>query len=286
MRQYMIMLLIAGILLFGCVNPSQGNQTNNTLPVITTPNGSIQNNTTLQPVSTNRSVDIGDNVSVIYALYVDGKLIDTNNVSLANASGIYSPNRKYEPLNFTAEFNKGVIDGFVIGVVGMRKNETIRFSVDPKRGYGEYDPKKILAVQRYYNRSVFETVPRSYFTDRNLTISNGTSFSSPYGMVSVNDLNDENVTLFYVSLTQVNSSFKYNNIPQQVVHYSNFSATIELLLDVNKTYMIPDPQTGTPSIFKILNKTDEEITLDGNNPLANKTLDFTVTMLDFVPAKK
>ena len=284
MRQYIILIML-GLLFFGCVNPPQGNQTNNTMPVITTPNGTAQGNATL-PASTNGSVDIGDNVSVIYALYVDGNLIDTNNATLANESGMYNPNRKYEPFNFTAEFNKGVIDGFVIGVVGMHKNETISFKVDPKRGYGEYDPQKVFSVQRFYNKSVFETVPRSYFTERSINVSNGTSFNSPYGMVSVNDFNDENVTLFYVSLTQLNSSFKYNNIPQQVVHYSNFSATLELLLDVNTTYTIPDPQTGAPTRFKILDKTDENITLDGNNPLADKTLDFTVTMLDFAPAKK
>jgi len=295
-----IIFAVIGMLLFGCINPPQGgNQTNQTgtQPVINAPNGSVSNpanppanasnatnaSTGPGPLPKDYTVSLGDNVSVMYSLYVDGKLYDTSDATLANESGILNPYRAYQPFNFTVMFNQGVIDGFVTNIIGTRINETITFSVDPDRGYGPYDPKKVFAVPRYYNKSLYETIPRSYFTERNLSVGNGTGFDSPYGTVFAQDVNDENVTLFYLDLAKEGTSFKYLNMPQQVVWSSNFTSTIELMLDVNKSYTLADPATGQPTRYLIMDKTDENITLDSNHPLANKTLYFNVTLVDAVP---
>jgi len=40
-----------------------------------------------------------------------------------------------------------------------------------------------------------------------------------------------------------------------------------------------------PTVFSVTEKTEQEITLDANHPLANKTLRFSVTLLDTVPAE-
>ncbi|MEW6035191.1 MAG: FKBP-type peptidyl-prolyl cis-trans isomerase [Candidatus Micrarchaeota archaeon] len=286
----LIIAALMGLLIAGCVNPPQQNQTNRTgPPVLTVPNGTGQPDVTGQQNASTAlppdySVSLGDYVSVIYSLRVDGEVIDTNNATLANESGIYSPARKYQPFNFTVQFNEGVIDGFIINVVGMRMNETITFSVPPERGYGPYDPKKVVVVPRYYNKSLYETVPRSYFEAQGLAVENGTSFETAYGPVFVSDLNDENVTIFYV--LKPNSGFIVNGLPQKVASLDNLTATIEYMLAVNETYRLPDPSTGAQTTFTVVDKTDQNITIDSNHPLANKTLDFKVTLIGAVPAKR
>lgn len=301
MRNIIIFALI-GLLLFGCVNPPAGGNATSSQPTMNAQNGTVsqpanpQANTSApqanasanastgpKPLPADYSVSMGDNVSVMYTLYVDGKVYDTNNATIANESGIYSPLRIYKPFTFQVLIGRGVIDGFVTNVIGMRINETISFTVDPKRGYGEYDPSKVIVVPRYYNKSVMETVPRSYFTERNISVENGTGFDSPFGSVFAQNVTDDNVTLFYITLTKVNSSFRYMNMPQKVVAVGDFIATIELLLDVNKTYTLANPSTGEPTRYVVLGKTPDNITLDSNPALANKTLFFNVTLVDAVP---
>ncbi|MCI0503672.1 FKBP-type peptidyl-prolyl cis-trans isomerase [Candidatus Micrarchaeota archaeon] len=297
-----IIFAIIGMLLFGCINPPQpGNNTTTSQPTITngTPaangtapaNNTPASNATTQPANqsppalpADYTVNLGDNVSVIYALYVNGTLSDTNNATLANESGIYNPNRRYVPLDFTAQFGSGMIDGFVLGVIGMKVNETLAFQVDPGRGYGFYDPGKVLVVPRYYNQSMTEVVPMAYFTERHLNVSNGTSFNTPYGYVFVRDFNDQNVTIYYAGLVEVGYQFTYLGIPNQVAASNVDFATIERMLEVNRTYVVADPQTGQPARFTVTEKTGQNITLDGNPPLANKTLDFVVTLLSVTPA--
>ncbi|MFH0737195.1 MAG: FKBP-type peptidyl-prolyl cis-trans isomerase [Candidatus Micrarchaeota archaeon] len=283
------MFAICGLLLFGCVNPpASGNQTNGTgYPVITNTTGPIPGGNASAAeyvLPENYTVSPGDYVAVIYALWVDGKVYDTNNATLANESGIYNPRRAYNPFTYPVEFNKGVIDGFIINTIGMRINETVTFDIDPERGYGIHDPAKVISVPRYYNKSLYETVPRSYFEERGMEVSNGTSFNSAFGPVFITDLNDENVTIFY--LLQDGGNFTISGIPQTVVGMSNMTAKIEFAFEVNKTYSIPDPETGAQTTFTVTAIEDDNVTLDGNHPLAGKTLRFSVTLLDAIPASQ
>jgi FKBP-type peptidyl-prolyl cis-trans isomerase 2 len=72
-------------------------------------------------------------------------------------------------------------------------------------------------------------------------------------------------------------------MPQRVANVSNLTATIEFMLQQNKSYQLPDPTTGISTPFTVTNKTDTNITIDSNHPLANKTLEFKVTLLDAQP---
>lgn len=197
-----IALLLAMLLLSGCTSPPQpaASNTSGSLPVI-----SVANNTlpVLKSIPPDSTVDVGDTVSVDYTLRVDGKVIDTSNATLAQEAGISSPGRQYGLLNFTVEFNKGMIDGFIIGVIGMKVGETQSFAVDPARGYGPYDPRKVVIVPRYYNASLYETAPASYFVQQGITnLTTGTTFSTNSGiMASVYNISGDNVTLFYILRT-------------------------------------------------------------------------------------
>ena len=283
MRFY-IALFVLMVMLFGCfedVQPPANNTTH--VPIIdvvdnATPNISQNVSQALPP---DYSVNLGDTVWVNYTLWVDGEVFDTNNATLAQEAGIFNPYRNYEPFKFQVAFNKGVIEGFVINVIGMRINETVRFSVDPKRGYGLHDPRKVIVIPRYYNMSLYEDVPRSYLEDRGINITNGTGFDTDIGTVFIHDFNDENVTLFYILTT--GHKFTANGLPQQVVNMSNLSVTIEFMLPENESYYLPHPETGATTMFKVADKNSTSIILDSNHPLANKTLTFRVTLLDVKP---
>lgn len=270
-----IVLLVTMIVLFGCVNPPQPQPNNTYIPPIL--NNATTIPTTSQPLSPDYTVNLGDRIWVNYTLWVDGKVYDTTNATLANESGIYNPRRNYEPFSFTVEFNEGVIDGFVISVIGVKVNETVTFAVDPQRGYGLTDPRKIITIPRYYNKSLYENVSRAALEADGINITNGTGYDTPYGTVFISDFNDENVTLFY--LLQNGTQFTVNGIPQRVVSMSNLSATIEFILEQNNSYILPHPVTGERTLFRVVNKTDDNIILDSNHPLANKTLQFRVTLL-------
>jgi FKBP-type peptidyl-prolyl cis-trans isomerase 2 len=249
---------------------SSGGDTNQTVPA--------QNQTVS---AEDYSVDYGDYVWVDYVLWVDGKVFDTNNATVANESGQYTPFKAYEPFGFEVMRGAGVIDGFVYGVIGLRINETVTFSVSPERGYGTHDPAKVVVVPRYYNRSLYETVPRSYLEDAGINITEGASFQTDSGIVFIDSIDDDNVTLFYV--LGKGSEFVYNGIPQRVANLTNYTATVEYALEVNKSYQLPHPATGMPTPFAVTAKTDQNITLDANHPLADKDLRFRVTLLDALP---
>jgi FKBP-type peptidyl-prolyl cis-trans isomerase 2 len=276
-----IVMILAVLLLFGCVNPPQP-PANATQPPAGVANSSptvAPANTTLRPIAPGDSIIAGDTVWADYTLRVNGTVIDTTNATLANQSGIYNPARTYAPLQFVVAYNKGLITGFVNDVIGMQVNETESFAVDPARGYGFYDPAKVVTIPRYYNMNLFDSAPLSYFTQQGENISEGSAFNTPVGMVTVTNISGDNVTLFYMTLdTTPNYTFTNNGIPLRVAKVSNFTALIERTFEVNKMYPITNPSTGTSVGYLVTAKNDTNITLDSNNPLANKTLDFTVTI--------
>jgi FKBP-type peptidyl-prolyl cis-trans isomerase 2 len=285
MREY-ILLMAAALLLFGCVDDSRPlvNDTGPKTPIIS-PSGGTNQTVTPQNqtggIPQDYSVDYGDTIWVDYVLWVDGEVFDTNNATVANESGQYTPFKDYKPFGFQVQRGKGVIDGFVYGVIGLRINESVIFTVSPERGYGPYDFNNVLIVPRYYNRSLFEVVPRSYLEDIEINITDGASYKTDSGLVFINSSNEENVTLFYV-LTP-GSDFVYNGIPQVVANVTNLTATIEYDLRMNKSYTLPHPATAMPTPFTVTAKTDQNITLDGNHPLANESLQFRVTLLEAIP---
>jgi FKBP-type peptidyl-prolyl cis-trans isomerase 2 len=162
----------------------------------------------------------------------------------------------------------------------MKTNETLRFKVEPKMGYGAVDPKKFITIARYYNMSLFETVPMSYFTDRNITIENGTSFDTNYGVVFVQNISGDNVTIYYYTLSMSPGQVvDIAGLPTTVVNISNFTALMERNLTLNKAYVIQNPDTNMRVQYRVANETDTTITLDANYPLAGKELEFEVTLL-------
>ncbi|VVC02697.1 Putative FKBP-type peptidyl-prolyl cis-trans isomerase [Candidatus Bilamarchaeum dharawalense] len=259
------------ILLFGCVNQYQPES--NSSSIITTPNDTTP---TYGKLPSDYSIQTGDHVWVTYTLWVDGKVYDTNNETQAKESGIYNSQRTYKPLDFDVALDKGLIQGFILNIVGMQVNETLQFNVPPQLGYGNHDPTKVLEVPRYLEQPLYETAPLSYFQALGRNISNG-SLISENPMVIVSDINDENVTLFY-ALTG-GQQFTKNGLTRKVISVNDTYATLELMLQNGTTYNIPNPQTGATTQFTVIDVSNTSITLDMNHPLAGKNLSFHVTVL-------
>ncbi len=283
LRSYIVIGILA-MLLLGCTSqPPANNTTAQPHPNATVPANATQPAQPSQPQSLppDYTVSLGDQVWVNYSVWDNnGTLIDTNDPVLANKSGIYQPSREYAPLNFTVQFNQGIITGVIYSVIGMHVNETEQFVVPPQDAYGPYDPSKVVQVPRFYNLSLQIVVPRSYFVANNLNVTNGTSFQDKqYGTVFISDFNDQNVTVFLISLAGHGTKFTVNGVPLQTVNVVNTTAVVERLLEVNQSYYLPDVNTGAPTYYRVIGKDNSTITLDSNDPRANYTLTFNMTML-------
>ncbi len=94
-----------------------------------------------------KTVKAGDLVYVDYTLKdMSGKIIETNNATVAKASGIYNPANPYEPLSFVVGSN-ATIAGFDQAVRGMKLNETkTNITLTPEKAYGEYNASAIITV--------------------------------------------------------------------------------------------------------------------------------------------
>lgn len=94
-----------------------------------------------------RTVQMGDNVTVNYILTYNGTVIDTNIKSAADAAGIYNAKRTYAPMAVQVGAGK-VIKGFDDALYGMKAGETKTVTVPPELAYGNYDPSKVLTVNK------------------------------------------------------------------------------------------------------------------------------------------
>ncbi len=268
------LIVFAIILVFGCINPLLPPSANQTTP-ITNVSGPTSD------IRVDDSVSFGDTAYVDYTLYVDDKVVDTSNATLANESGSFDMQRGYAPLVFKVETGGQLLNGFVANIVGIKVNESKVFTLSPEEGYGNYDPRKIEIIPRYYNMSLFETVPIANLKAQGVNVSKGAGFNTLAGLVIINDVNSENVTLFYM-LTP-GQTINYNGLPQRVLNTSaNMTdALIEFELKLNNTYVVQGLNSPAPITYKVINVTDTNITLDSNHRFAGKQLTFKVTLLKF-----
>jgi len=252
-------LFLLGMFVFGCLEPE---------PPIEEP-----------------TANYGDTAFVDYILWVDSDIIDTSIEEIARENEIYTPFRDYSPLevNILLGEENPYIEGFVKAIVGMKENETITVEIPPADAYGEYDRGISYTQPRYYNKSAFETLPREYFEERNITIGNGTVFTTDIGRVFIHEFDNETATIMYVF--QPGDSFEYNGFTHNVVSTTeNLTYLIMVDAQENKTYYTLSPVTGYMKYVRVTNVTNSTITLDENHPMAGKSLIYNITLVDLVKA--
>lgn len=270
-KDYIMLVLLIAFFVFGCINqpPVANNQTN------TSSNTSLNTSTSLLA----NVVELGDIVSVDYILKLDnGSIVDTSIASVANESGIFNPNRKYEPLTFQIGPKSGLVKGFTNAVIGMKVNETKEVAVKPEDGYGLYDPSKVYPMPLYYNQSKYEEVPKAYFDEDNITLEEDKVIFSDLGMVAIKNFTNETVTIMYIM--SVGKKFTFNGIPQEVVNSTNSTLVIMLNFVEGKQYLIGP--NGKQKLTRVLEINETDAVLDENHQLAGKVLHFTITLRSIV----
>lgn len=255
-------VILLSLLFFGCLDQGTGGTTNNT-SVLT--------------------VQYGDTVTVDYTLRVDGVVKDTSLVEVAKAAGIYSANRSYQPFSFQMLLGSNTIDGFVNGVLGMKVGESKNFTVAPLNGYGLADPNKTRNMSRYYNKSILEEVPRSFFDSLNRTPEKGDVITTGnMGYIGIENVTNSTVTIRYLISKDFN--FVMYGLPQTVVNMTNDTMIVRFDLYENQSFVVTDPDTGKSSLARVTYADNDSIILDQNHPYAGKELDFEVTVRSIIPA--
>jgi FKBP-type peptidyl-prolyl cis-trans isomerase 2 len=245
-------LLVLGLFIFGCVGPEPEE------PEV---------------------VEYGDIVSVNYILKVDGEIIDTNINQVARDSNTYTPFREYGPLYFEVILGEDnpILPAFVKEMVGMKVNESKIFFLAPEDAYGIYEPNRVYNVSRYYEMEALETVPMSFFEERDINISEGEGFDTEQGTVFITNITDDEVEIMYVY--EIGDGFYVNGFHHVIVGNQNLSYIVTFDVREGGTYDTISLIDGEPVTVTVTELTNETITFDENHPLSDKTLEYNVTML-------
>ncbi len=264
-----------------------------------------------------RTVKLGDNVSVDYiGSLQDGKVFDTSIESVARAHDLFTPERAYTPLNFTAG-RPGVIEGFSEGVIGMKVGETKVLTIPPEKAYGPINPSRINVYPRIqeiparfprvieFPAGQFEgvfgaghkigdivTLPNTAINMTVKNISSNVSLSYNFKVgdkipssglpwnTTVVKIDDKNITVEYS--VKKNDTFQLQIDQFQKAPWSTTVINVSSMNITLKHNAIPDTQIQSmfgPPIRVRFNETS--IIMDANSELAGKTLIFNVTLRAF-----
>lgn len=241
--------------------------------------GNNQTNSTQQALT----AEWGDLVYVDYILEVNTtnesdnstheKVYDTSIESVARSAGIYQDGRDYSPLGVRLSSTSPYLPAFTRALNLMKEGENKTFTLPPEEGYGAYDESRIIAIKRFYNTSIYEQIPLAYFNVNDQSVEEGSIIESQFAMMMVVNATNSTVTVRY--LPEINHTFNYNGLDQRVVSFDNETIYMEILAEPGASYMVTLSSGRTTSaVAKSVNETD--ILLDSNNPLAGKSLKFTV----------
>ena len=173
----------------GCISPQDQTTTDDTTTDTEDTTTDTEDTTTdTSDIKTNE-VESGDTVSVDYkGSFENGTVFDTSIKTVAQEANLQL-RPEYSPLQFTVGGGQ-MIKGFDNAVLGMKIGETKTVSIPPEDAYGLMDP---LAIQTtplmdYANLEELET---GYGQE----IAEGDVLESPFGSISIIEINDSNVTL-------------------------------------------------------------------------------------------
>lgn len=282
MKKLLILLAVTILLFSGCVGQKTDNQ---------------------------KTIKIGDNVSVDYIGSLNGKVFDTSIENVAKENNLSVPNKKYRPIIFIV--GKGILlQGIEEGVIGMKVGESKTLTIPPEKAYGQNDPQLIQTIPIIQKLSIIRILPKTFEipinqfniifgsdhkvgdivkipdTGINLTVMNinATSNVLVSNIVSVGDkipqpglpwndtvikIDDKNITI--KSEVKKNEQIQFEGVP--------WNTTV---IDVDSENMtlrhnnIPDTkmQNGARVHFN-----ETYISMDSNNELAGDTLIFNVTVV-------
>lgn len=251
----------------------------------------------------------GDSVSVLYVGRLqDGSVFDTNVKEVGEASGLQK--LSYEPLQFQVGAGQ-MIQGFDEGVVGMKKGEKKIITVPPEKGYGQRDPRNIIALPRVQEVNRTEKISETFewplanfqtLFGREPVVDevvNNTLFPVPYRVMGKNSTHVvlkanlvQGMPVRFPSLQWDSLVLSIENGVATIRHNPENGQQIEtpignatITVNEDKLIISANPEVGrkfpTPfgsAVVASVNATN--VIVDLNHELAGKTLTFEVDILD------
>jgi FKBP-type peptidyl-prolyl cis-trans isomerase 2 len=221
----------------------------------------------------------GDTVYVNYiGRLTNGTIFDTSYEKTAREAGVYTITREYKPLEFTIGKNM-VIPGFEDAVEGMTVGEEKTVRVPPKWAYGEPDPEKVIEVNRTQSFPRFLDISLERFIEE--------SGEEPYvGLTYSVDLYEWNKTV--VNLTNSTVTVRLDPWPNASAHTNFGLADVEV--NEENVYITANPVEGMMVYTdagpgRVLDVTEDSITMDFNHWLSGKTLIFDLKLEDITKGR-
>ncbi len=255
----LIVLIISMFLLLGCTAPSEKNETINKTKV----------------------VEFGSVVEVDYLLYANKTnysnnkteliLYDTSLPEYANKSYFYSPKRNYGPLVLEVSYNNSFLPGFNRALLGMKKGENKTFYLKPSEAYGLWDPNKTITLNRTYNMSRYDYIPRFYFDMKNISYKINDTLKGKFNATIIN-ITNSTIVVYYTA--PVGETIIYNGIPQKIINQTNSSIELEIEGKLGHVYKLIKEDNSI--VCRLIKINDTSVVYDYNNILAGKKLKFVV----------
>lgn len=287
MKKILIILAAMILLISGCIDQKAGSQ----------------------KTESQKTVKIGDNVSVNYIGTLDGSVVVTSIESVAKENNLSSKNRKYGPITFTVGSGK-VIKGFDEGVVGMRVGESRTLTITPERGFGLRNPGLIKTIPIIQNISTTTTFPRLV----NVPINQFTStVGNNHTTGDIVKIPDSNISATIKNMTNSSVLLSYNLVvgtqvsqkpwKETVIKIDENNITTKIETKKNDTVQLPDTAwdstvinidagnitlrhnsiQDTTMLTTVGNArvhfNNTYITIDFNNELAGETFVYNITVV-------
>ncbi len=254
-----------------------------------------------------KTVKLGDNVSIDFTGSINGTVFDTSIDSVAKENNL--PNKTYKPLRFIVGKEK-VIKGLDEGIVGMKVGESKTLTIPPEMAYGQKDPQLVQIVPIIQNMSVtrsfpkFVDIPIDQFGEvfgANRKIGDRVQIPETNNSMIIKDLTTSNVVLTYdfkvgdkisklapwnetvIKIDDNNITTKSGAKKDDIIIYPGavWNTTI---IDINsdnitlKHNRIPETKVRIPAGNMRVHFNDTHIILDVNNEYAGEILTFDVTI--------
>jgi len=238
--------------------------------------------TTLAQESANDSTEgaarLKDLVTLDYiGSYENGTVFDTSVVGVAQKEGIYDPAKSYAPVSFVVG-QGALIPGLQEAVIGMSVGEEKGVTLNPEEGFGRWNRSLVQVVARTHRSPLAQNVSRSLFASEIGEPVPGMEYNIPstpgYGLdwpVRVDSVDAENVYFMYLpgGAGTIETVFGGADV-RAIGDY--------MVVTLNATSGSFIMTAAGPALVTGVN--DENITVDFNSPLADKTVKFWIKVLD------
>ena len=223
-------------------------------------------------------VDLGDVVSVDYTGRFKGNnsVFDTSIEDVAKKEGVYEEWRIYDPLKLIIG-QSDLLPGFEEALIGMRVGEEKTVEISPEDGYGEYDPTKIVFVNR--TQQIPKVIPIDYAAFRE-------AFETDPVVGEYYETVD---SLWPLKVLNVSGGMVYAEQEAEVgITFAGMFGEAVIVEITDESILVrEDPTPGdwvysTYGPSKVLDFNETEVVIDLNHPLAGENLVFTIYLRDLM----